>query len=387
MNIEQQIYMSYNDFVNHLIRKYGSVPYDYFCNENCASEQRKNSRTEDGLVIHHIDECSIANLSNRNTAKNYSFDYQKSYRLVYCNLLEHFLLHIKIVKEFNHINNTVGFGGLASISSQINEYFSNPPTVSKWQINLYNAIKNDYNNYCMLLKEAINIVNSCANNSSFKPIELFYNMVMPNVIAKSILDDVKKFGITAAHLYPYIGDKVELRNLQGVDSGTIIAIKLRNVEDSIPDLIVKLDSNRTVSISSGFSLLINVKEKTSLTLCNAKRELCYPGDNVVIDGETLKITSVEILKNNDLLITSMQNDGTTIYYKNNFKNQVILANTHIQSTKQALFPIGAKVKHVKFGNGIILSSQKLGNDILYEIDFGNGNVKRLMASYANLEKQ
>lgn len=387
MNIEQQIEMSYNDFVNHLIRKYGSVPYDYFCNDNCASEQRKNSRTEDGLVIHHIDECSIANLSNRITAKNYSFDYQKSHRLVYCNLLEHFLLHIKIVKEFNHINNTVGFGGLASISSQINEYFSNPPTVSKWQINLYNAIQNDYHNYCMLLKEAINVVNSCANNSSFKPIELFYSMVMPNVIVKSIIDDVKKFCITAAHLYPYIGDKVELKTRQGVDIGIITAIKLRNVEDSIPDLIVKLDSNRTVSISSGFSLLINVKEKTSFTLYNAKRELCYPGDSVVIDGKTLKITSVELLNNNDLLITSMQNNGKTICYKNNFKNQVILANTYVKSTKQAPFPIGTKVKHVNFGNGIILSSQNLGNDILYEIDFGKGNVKRLMALYANLEKQ
>ena len=76
----------------------------------------------------------------------------------------------KIVQEFNSLNPNVGFGGLACISTQINTYFTYPPTRSEWQINLYNVIKDSYNDYLILLKHAIYAINTCENNT-FKPME------------------------------------------------------------------------------------------------------------------------------------------------------------------------------------------------------------------------
>ena len=49
--------------------------------------------------------------------------------------------------------------------------------------------------------------------------------------------------------------------------------------------------------------------------------------------------------------------------------------------------VGARVAHPTFGEGEILSSRDLGGDILYEVRFDrDGSVKKLMATFAHLEK-
>ena len=50
------------------------------------------------------------------------------------------------------------------------------------------------------------------------------------------------------------------------------------------------------------------------------------------------------------------------------------------------FRIGDTVKHKAFGKGVILSSQRIGNDTLLEIAFENNSTKKLMAKFAKLEK-
>jgi hypothetical protein len=39
-----------------------------------------------------------------------------------------------------------------------------------------------------------------------------------------------------------------------------------------------------------------------------------------------------------------------------------------------------------FGEGEILSSRDMGGDVLYEVRFDNGQVKKLMATFAKLKK-
>lgn len=46
-------------------------------------------------MIHHMDENKSVCL----TVGHSLWEFQKSYRLVYCNLLEHLLLHIKIEEQ------------------------------------------------------------------------------------------------------------------------------------------------------------------------------------------------------------------------------------------------------------------------------------------------
>ena len=50
------------------------------------------------------------------------------------------------------------------------------------------------------------------------------------------------------------------------------------------------------------------------------------------------------------------------------------------------FAVGDRVRHLLFGTGEILSVRPMGGDTLYEIRFENGAVKKLMATYAKLQK-
>ncbi len=49
-------------------------------------------------------------------------------------------------------------------------------------------------------------------------------------------------------------------------------------------------------------------------------------------------------------------------------------------------PVGARVFHSVFGAGAILSSRDMGGDVLYEVKFDTGVVKKLMATFAKLKK-
>ena len=50
------------------------------------------------------------------------------------------------------------------------------------------------------------------------------------------------------------------------------------------------------------------------------------------------------------------------------------------------FEVGSRVKHVLFGLGTIMSVKEMGADVLYEIAFDNFGTKKLMATYAKLQK-
>ncbi|MBR7112467.1 MAG: UvrD-helicase domain-containing protein [Clostridia bacterium] len=51
-----------------------------------------------------------------------------------------------------------------------------------------------------------------------------------------------------------------------------------------------------------------------------------------------------------------------------------------------VFAVGDRVRHVLFGDGDILSAQKMGTDCLYEIAFDTKGTKKLMGKYAKLKK-
>lgn len=122
--------MPYDEYVNTLLEKYGSVQNDYYRNEACLTRSG-NSRSREGLVIHHIDEDKEAGLSSMWKYRNpFSMpeEYQKADRLVYCNFVEHLLLHMKILeKELTKIvperrvDNVVSVKGFALIARDIND--------------------------------------------------------------------------------------------------------------------------------------------------------------------------------------------------------------------------------------------------------------------------
>lgn len=102
--------LSYLDAVNILLKKYGGSIEDYFKEqsynrflngETKSISKGKISRTNEGLYFHHIDENRYLNLSNLGFIKVQKppFSVQQKDRLVYCDLIEHIILHTLITKE------------------------------------------------------------------------------------------------------------------------------------------------------------------------------------------------------------------------------------------------------------------------------------------------
>ena len=155
--------LSYDDLVKSLLNKYGKVEYDYFCNETCRSKNHKLSRTKEGLVCHHIDEDKCIMLCNDQFALQNSYDYQKADRLVYCNLLEHLLLHIKIIEKQEQSGrlqfNLAGIGGAVQyICKQLNDYYNNVIPTVEWINNCISIINQDYDSYIAMLKRLHNLI-------------------------------------------------------------------------------------------------------------------------------------------------------------------------------------------------------------------------------------
>jgi hypothetical protein len=47
---------------------------------------------------------------------------------------------------------------------------------------------------------------------------------------------------------------------------------------------------------------------------------------------------------------------------------------------------GTRVRHTAFGEGTIVFAKDMGGDVLYQVKFDNGLEKKLMATFAKLQK-
>ncbi len=57
-----------------------------------------------------------------------------------------------------------------------------------------------------------------------------------------------------------------------------------------------------------------------------------------------------------------------------------------KTKKVESFVVGDRVKHYMFGEGTVLSVREMGADVLYEVAFDKAGTKKLMATYAKLQK-
>lgn len=163
IEIKEELAMTYNELVEYLLNKYGSAKYDYFCNESCKSKNTKVSRTSEGLFCHHIDEDKAIMLSNDKFAVNNPWKCQKAERLVYCNALEHLILHIKIIEEPKNVDanemEIQGIGGaICFLCPQINDFYNGYQFKQQYLINIYSLIENNFDDYIDILKYFLAII-------------------------------------------------------------------------------------------------------------------------------------------------------------------------------------------------------------------------------------
>lgn len=159
---ESLLALSYNEVVKYLLKKYGAAKQSYFKDIACTIKNPKVTRTNEGLYCHHIDEDKAIMLSNDKFAANNPYEYQKADRLVYCNLLEHLLLHVKIAENPNpdaNENELPGIGGAINfICKDLNDIYSGKEFTEDWRKNVAEKVKDSFDDYIAILRYLWNVV-------------------------------------------------------------------------------------------------------------------------------------------------------------------------------------------------------------------------------------
>lgn len=151
--------MSYSELCQYLISKYGNVNGSYFIDSNYDTVNTAIKRPADGLYIHHIDENKYIQLTSPEYIRlqQAPFECQEKEHLVYCNWLEHIVLHYKIFTEYNNrpdkpiitINDEtspviLGLGGIVNyMVPQINDYYlfgTNKEKYIRWDKAVYDNL-------------------------------------------------------------------------------------------------------------------------------------------------------------------------------------------------------------------------------------------------------
>nr|WP_239727980.1 MULTISPECIES: hypothetical protein [unclassified Mammaliicoccus] len=138
--------LNYRQLVGHLIKKHGNVidnyymekSYNRFLNGKIKTiSHGKYSKSMEGLFCHHILEDKFQNLSNKEYILKYKYpyEYQNKEYLVYCDLIEHLILHVLITKE---TEGKYGVNGLC-------EYLK--PIITEWYV-LYKEPKKVWEKLC-----------------------------------------------------------------------------------------------------------------------------------------------------------------------------------------------------------------------------------------------
>lgn len=164
--IYKELQMTYDELQQYLIGKYGGAVCDYFATPECKSKSKKISRTKEGLYCHHMDEDKGSNLSEHAGAVNQPYEWQKKDRLVYCNVLEHLILHIKIAvlrqkDVFEKPRDVMRFfttGGIFMLCEELNDMYINRENLIEWKRRCYEEVKENYKDYRTILQAVLSYI-------------------------------------------------------------------------------------------------------------------------------------------------------------------------------------------------------------------------------------
>ncbi|MBQ8468841.1 MAG: hypothetical protein IJ542_03720 [Clostridia bacterium] len=149
-------HLSYLEYCKYLQEKYGLAPCNYL--RPSFTENPKASRTSEGLVAHHKFEDTAIDLSKKEIASQCPYEWQYPVNIVYCDYLEHLLLHVLICEY--RIKDAikgdiipVGIAGIFDfIVPELNDWYSGFVPKQDYKICLYNKVIHDKNVYLTILK-------------------------------------------------------------------------------------------------------------------------------------------------------------------------------------------------------------------------------------------
>ena len=200
--IVKEVKMTYYELQDYLLEKYGSAKYDYFTKPECKYKNKKVSRTKEGLYCHHMDEDEGGNLSNPPQARQQCFEWQKKERLVYCNLIEHLILHMKInilrqkrmLKVPKDISDFFTTGGVFLITMILDDMYMNGGPKADWMKPCYEKIKENYNDFISLMKSYFNYIEQNYECDKSKPASFVVGAKVILKEGEGVITNISPFG-------------------------------------------------------------------------------------------------------------------------------------------------------------------------------------------------
>ncbi len=139
---------TYNEAIEFLLEKYGTAEDDYYREKSYERflngeikyiTKGKFARSFEGLECHHISENKFLNMTDGSLirSQNIPFEYHRKENLVFCDIVEHAILHNLIAKETSL---EFGFPGyITFLRPKIEDWYVKKvtPRKSKWHIACY----------------------------------------------------------------------------------------------------------------------------------------------------------------------------------------------------------------------------------------------------------
>lgn len=169
---------TYLQYCDYLQKKYGIGLAPYMTKS--FNPNPKCKRTKEGLIAHHKLENRMIMLSKKEIAETCPYEWQLEHNIVYCDYLEHMLLHILICKYPSDDTPdfiSVGIGGIANfLIPELNDVFSGWITRQAWRKNCHDRIIDDREVYLALIEQFI----ECTKDHPYFQVDMLFNSYNEN---------------------------------------------------------------------------------------------------------------------------------------------------------------------------------------------------------------
>lgn len=149
--------MTYLQYCDYLQGKYGIGHANYMTKS--FNPNPKCKRTKEGLIAHHKAEDKMVMLSTKEVAEMFPYEWQLKENIVYCDYLEHLLLHVLICiypSPDQEPIADVGIGGVINfIMPELNDLYSGWETKQPWRKNCHDLVINDKDVYLAIMKQFV----------------------------------------------------------------------------------------------------------------------------------------------------------------------------------------------------------------------------------------
>ncbi len=217
----------------------------------------------------------------------------------------------------------------------------------------------------------------------------------------ALVSDVDKYDEDA--------DAVVLMTIHAAKGLEFPVVFLSGVEDGIFPSLSNMESEEEMSEERRLAYVAVTRAKEKLYITHAKNRMMYGKTNFnplsrFIKNEVPE-SLLDVIKPRAMPRASAgYGIGRGFGYGGNYKRSEEAAsffnavNRSSPAVKQSAqksgasgfgivrIEAGARVEHMLFGQGTVISAKDMGGDILYEVKFDSGETKRLMATFAKLKK-